>query len=54
MWSTGLAVGDEVARAELGDLESGVVLLGCIPRDEPPEPPIGHVDEPGAVDAAPR
>src|SRR2546423_5222160 len=50
-----VAVGDEVAGPQLVGRErrSGGLLLVRVARDEEAEPPVGHVDESGAVDAAP-
>src|SRR4051794_3304918 len=48
----GLAVRDEVSRAQLPDLDRRLLLLVGVARDEPPEAAIRHVDEAGAVDAA--
>src|SRR5919202_4569653 len=49
-----VAVGDEVARPQLLGRHrgSGRLLLVGVARDEQAEPPVGHVDEAGAVDAA--
>ena len=46
------AVGDEVARPRLArrHLLAGLLLLVGVARNQPPEPPVGHVDEPRAVD----
>src|SRR4051794_35991779 len=46
------AVGDEVAGKRFEDLTTGFLLLVRVARDETPEPPVGHVDEAGAVDPA--
>src|SRR2546423_8380091 len=48
-----VAVGDEVARPQLVGRErsSGRLLLVGVARDEQAEPPVGHVNEAGAVDA---
>ena len=49
-----VAVADEVAAAEVGraaTLRAAVLLLVGVARDEPAEPAVGHVHEPGAVDA---
>ena len=45
---------DEVAGLQVALLERfrRRLLLVRVPRDESPEPPVGHVHEPGAVDPA--
>src|SRR5262249_22003418 len=46
-----VAVGDEVARAQLVDLHGRLLLLVGVSRHEPAEPAIRHVHESGTVDA---
>src|SRR3954451_10949882 len=47
-----VAVADEIAgtKVALLDALARVLLLVGVARHHPPEPPVGHVDEPGAVD----
>src|SRR2546423_14443058 len=49
-----VAVGDQVAALQVVDVDRsarGLLLVG-VAWHEPAEPSVGHVDEPGAVDAA--